>query len=137
MDTNKEADMTSGGAGVGPQAHYFAALSEGRFEIQHCGACQSCQFFPRTVCMHCGAEDLTWIRPSGRGTVYSTSVVRRKSEAGGDYNVALIDLEEGVRLMSQVEGIAATDVRIGMAVQARVRQTDAAPRLVFVTEAAE
>lgn len=137
MDTKKEVGMVSETAGMGPQAYYFAALSEGRFEIQHCGVCHACQFFPRTVCMHCGAEDLTWIRPSGRGTVYSTSVVRRKPEAGGDYNVALIDLEEGVRVMSQVEGIAATDVHIGMAVQARIRQLDAAPRLVFVTEAAE
>ncbi|MDM9557875.1 Zn-ribbon domain-containing OB-fold protein [Bordetella petrii] len=118
--------------GPGPQARYFAALAAGRFEIQRCDACQACQFFPRAICMHCGAARLQWFRPSGRGTVYSTSVVRRKPEAGGDYNVALVDLEEGVRLMSRVEGLAPGAVRIGMAVQARIRSDGAEPSLVFV-----
>ena len=73
---------------------------------------------------------------SSRSTPYlrsfSTSVVRRKPEAGGDYNVALVDLEEGVRLMSRVDGLAPGAVRIGMAVQARVRSDGAEPSLVFV-----
>jgi DUF35 OB-fold domain, acyl-CoA-associated len=65
---------------------------------------------------------LNWIEPSGQGTVYSTTVVRRKPEAGGDYNVALIDLAEGVRLMSRVDDVAPDQVRIGMPVRAQVIQ---------------
>lgn len=128
--------MTDAMAATGPQARYFASLAEGRFEIQRCDACMGCQFFPRTLCMHCGATDLHWLRPSGRGTVYSTSVVRRKPEAGGDYNVALIDLEEGVRLMSRVAGMDPQAVSIGMAVQARVHQDADQPRVVFVAQEA-
>ncbi|MBO9356565.1 DNA-binding protein [Bordetella petrii] len=126
--------MNTAMPGPGPQARYFASLADGRFEIQRCEACEACQFFPRTVCMHCGGTELQWVRPSGRGTVYSTSVVRRKPEAGGDYNVALIDLEEGVRLMSRVEGLRPDAVRIGMAVRAQVRGGAAEPQLVFVAQ---
>jgi len=115
---------------VGPQARYFSALAQGRFEIQNCDGCRKWQFFPRSLCMHCGSTRLKWQAPSGRGTVYSTSVVRRKPEAGGDYNVALIDLDEGVRLMSRVEGVAPDAVRIGMAVQAQLRPDE--PFLFFV-----
>lgn len=137
MEITKRNSMVGDTVEQGPQARYFAALAEGRFEIQHCVTCQACQFFPRTVCMHCGGMALSWIRPTGRGTIYSTSIVRRKPDAGGDYNVALVDLQEGVRLMSRVEDIAATDVYIGMAVRAQVRSTDAGPRLVFVAEATQ
>ena len=70
--------------------------------------------------------------------VYSASVVRRKADAGGDYNVALIDLDEGVRLMSRVEGIPAAEVRIGMRVKAKVLVHDGQGLVVFerVTEQA-
>jgi uncharacterized OB-fold protein len=57
--------------------------------------------------------------------------VRRKPEAGGDYNVALIDLREGVRLMSRVEGVAPDAVHIGMAVRAQVAQQDGRGLLIF------
>jgi uncharacterized OB-fold protein len=84
------------------------------------------------LCPHCGADRLSWKTPDGRGTVYSTTVVRRKPEAGGDYNVALIDLAEGVRLMSRVDGIAPDAVRIGMAVRAQVAVNDGRGQVVFV-----
>lgn len=115
----------------GVEAQYRQALDEGRFLIQRCAACERAVFYPRMLCPHCGADKLGWITPDGRGAVYSTTVVRRKPDAGGDYNVALIDLHEGVRLMSRVEGIAPADVRIGMAVRARVVQQDGHGLVVF------
>jgi uncharacterized OB-fold protein len=121
----------AGATARGPQEQYFAALAEGRFQIQHCTACGRHQFFPRTLCMHCGATDLAWTDPVGTGTVYSFSIVRRKPEAGGDYNVALIDLDEGVRLMSRVDGVALDRLRIGMPVKARVLRDAAQPLVVF------
>jgi uncharacterized protein len=62
--------------------------------------------------------------------VYSVTVVRKRPPEQ-DYNVALIDLQEGPRMMSRVEGIAPADVRIGMQVQAKVVQQDEQPLLVF------
>ena len=121
----------AGATARGPQEQYFAALAEGRFQIQHCTACGRHQFFPRTLCMHCGATDLAWTDPAGTGTVYSFSIVRRKPEAGGDYNVALIDLDEGVRMMSRVEGLPPEAVRIGLRVQAQVVQKDGRGLVLF------
>lgn len=117
---------------TGVEAQYRQALDQGRFLIQHCDACTRAVFYPRMLCPHCGADRLSWKTPDGRGTVYSTTVVRRKPDAGGDYNVALVDLAEGVRLMSRVEGIAPDAVRIGMAVRAQVAVTEGHGLVVFV-----
>jgi uncharacterized OB-fold protein len=104
----------------GPEKRYLDALKDGRFEIQQCSACAKHVFYPRVVCPHCGSDRLGWVAPSGRGVVYSTTVVRRKPADGGDYNVCLVDLAEGVRMMSRVASIPPADVRIGMAVEARI-----------------
>lgn len=117
---------------AGVEAQYRQALDQGRFLIQHCDACDRPVFYPRMLCPHCGADQLSWKTPDGRGTVYSTTVVRRKPDAGGDYNVALIDLIEGVRLMSRVDGIAPDAVRIGMAVRAQVAVTQGHGLVVFM-----
>ena len=58
-------------------------------------------------------------------------VVRRKADKGGDYNVALIDLKEGARMMSRVEGVAPTEVKIGMAVSAHIGLIDGQHAVVF------
>lgn len=120
--------------GPGPERVYHEALKCGVFRIQRCGACSRHVFFPRVVCTHCGSPDLAWVQPSGKGTVYSTTVVRRKADAGGDFNIALIDLEEGVRMMSRVEGVPPEEVKIGMAVSAHVA-IDGEQALVVFTPA--
>ena len=112
-------------------SQYQAALDAGTFQIQRCQACQQAIFYPRELCPHCGSDQLAWERPSGQGTVYSTTVIRRKADAGGDYNVALVDLAEGPRMMSRVEGMAPADVAIGMAVQAEVIQHNGKGLVVF------
>ena len=65
------------------QTHYQAELDAGRFCIQQCTQCTRHVFTPRELCPHCGASPLRWVRASGQGTVYSTSTVARKSDAGG------------------------------------------------------
>jgi uncharacterized OB-fold protein len=104
----------------GPEKQYFDKLAAGRFEIQKCAACGRHVFYPRVVCPHCGADRLAWVAPSGRGTVYSSTIVRRKSADGGDYNVCLVDLAEGPRLLSRIATIPPEQVKIGMAVTARI-----------------
>jgi uncharacterized OB-fold protein len=63
--------------------------------------------------------------------VYSTTVVRQKPERGGDYNIALVDLFEGARMLSRVEGIAPAEVRIGMAVEAVIREVNGQRLVLF------
>ena len=109
---------------------YFEHLGKGVFEIPKCEACGQLHFYPRVICPHCGSDQLCWVAPTGRGTIYSTTTVRRTE---GDYNVCLVQLEEGPRLMSRVDGIASDQVRIGQKVQAHVVQQETGPLLVFVT----
>ena len=116
---------------AGSEAEYFEALGQGRFTIQRCRDCERYVFFPRQICPHCGGAALSLVEPMGTGIVYSTTVVRRKPEVGGDINVALIDLDEGVRMMSRVEGIAPDEVSIGMRVKARIALVDQRPVVVF------
>lgn len=118
-------------ADMGAQKQYFDHLSQGRFMIQRCADCARHVFHPREICPHCGSDALAWVAPVGRATVYSYTTVARKPEAGGDYNVALIDLEEGVRMMSCVEGMPPDQVRIGMAVRAVIGERDGAPAVLF------
>jgi uncharacterized OB-fold protein len=127
MDTT---GMTCGE--TGPDQVYRSALEAGRFRIQHCMDCGRHVFYPRVLCNHCGGTGLEWVDASGRAAVYSTTVVRRKPDAGGDINIVLVDLEEGVRMMSRVEGVAPDQVRIGMAVAARIVTDAGLPLVVFV-----
>jgi uncharacterized protein len=116
----------------GVLAQHQAALDAGRFLIQRCDACAKHVYFPRELCPHCGSERLAWVEPEGSGTVHAVTTVRRKPDAGGDCNVSLVDLDEGVRLMSRVEGVPPSDVKIGQRVRARV----AAGLVVFDLEGA-
>lgn len=125
------ADADPAFQGPGPDARFRDALAGGTLMIQRCRNCGEYTFYPRVLCRHCGSKDLSDVPAGGRGTVYSTSVVRQKPEQGGDYNIALIDLEEGPRLMSQVTGVAPAEVRIGMAVKAKIIDIAGQPTLVF------
>lgn len=101
----------------GPEAQYFEALKAGIFRIQRCEDCGNAIFYPRIICSHCGSDRLAWFAPEGKGTVYSTTVVRRNNESGGNYNIALVDLIEGPRMMTSLREIAPENVRIGMEVE--------------------
>ncbi len=124
--------QSSAQAAGGPERIYLDGLAAGRFQIQRCEDCSQAVFYPRCVCPHCGGLALRWFSPSGEGVVYATTTVYRKPEQGGDYNVCLVDLPEGVRMMSRVAELAPGLVRIGMRVSARVVADGHAAQVVFV-----
>ena len=101
-------------------APYWAAAAEGKVLYQECTACGHRQFYPRAMCTACG-ETPEWVRASGRGTVHTFTVIRqnygRPFRDELPYVVAIVELEEGPRLMTNVTGIAVEDVRIGLPVQ--------------------
>lgn len=103
--------------GPGPDAQYRQALQEGRLVLQHCEDCSAARFPPALVCRACGSPRLAWRASPGAGQVYATTTVRDRA---GDYNVALVELEHGARMMSRVDGVAADAVRIGQRVHARI-----------------
>jgi uncharacterized OB-fold protein len=118
--------------GPGPDAVYRTNLAAGRLALQICARCGGKAVFPpRALCPHCGGTELRWQAASGAGTVYATTIVRDRPENGGDRNIALIDLAEGARLMSRVEGLSPEQVKIGMKVKARIATGAAGRLLVF------
>ena len=119
---------------IGPEKFYLDNLGAGRFLIQRCDSCHNAIFYPRNVCPHCACTNLNWFEPAGKGTVYATTTVHPAKGAGDPYNVCLVDLDEGVRLMARVADVRAEDVRIGMQVTSKVEGTGDTARLVFVTK---
>lgn len=113
------------------QAHHQRELDAGRFLIQRCGACSRHVYFPRALCPHCGSLSLDWVPPAGTGTVHAVTTVRRKPAEGGDLNLCLVELDEGVRLMSRVENRPSAEVHIGQRVKARVQVNEGRGLVVF------
>ncbi|MFI5447373.1 Zn-ribbon domain-containing OB-fold protein [Polaromonas sp. UC242_47] len=115
---------------IRPEQEFFAHLAQGKFMLQRSRSSGKCFFYPRVAEPVTGARDLEWVEASGRGTVHATTVVRVKPPQQ-PYNVVLVDLEEGPRVMSRVEGLAPDAVYIGMKVQARIGSQDERPLLLF------
>ena len=113
-----------------PDEDFRRFLGESRFMIQRSVEGGKHVFYPRVAEPGTGAA-LEWVEASGRGVVYATTVVRRKPPEPS-YNVALIDLSEGPRMMSRVEGIDPEAVRIGMTVAVRIVDQDGQPVVVFI-----
>ena len=119
-----------------PLAIYNAHLEKGELAYQFSPAANRAVFFPRVLCPYTGSDTLEWRVSKGRGTVYATTVVYPAE--GAPFNVALIDCDEGFRLMSRVEDIDPMAVKIGMRVTFRVHRPggEEDPIPVFTPEAA-
>jgi len=108
-----------------PLSIYLEHLERGELAYQFSPDAGRAVFFPRVLCPLTGSARLEWRVSSGRGSVYATTTVHPTE--GAPYNVALIDCEEGFRLMSRVEDIPPQQVRIGMRVRMRVHRPGGEP----------
>lgn len=117
--------------GTGPERMYNDFVKDGKFMIQRSRSRGNYVFYPRRINPGTGEADLEWVEASGDGVVYATTVNRQRPEKGGDYNIALIDLAEGPRMMSRVVGIKPEDVKVGMKVRAKVDKIGDNPAVVF------
>lgn len=101
-------------------ARFWAATAEGRFELQRCGSCEVVIWFPRARCPRCWTADLSYFDASGRGVVYSHTIIRK---VGNDYRnstpfvVAYVELDEGPRVLTNIVDCDVDDVKVGMAVR--------------------
>ena len=103
----------------GEEQTYFQYCAQRRLMIQRCALCGRHVFYPRAVCPHCTGTGLEWVEAQGRGTVFTFAVHHRFPpgfEGTGPYVVAVVELAEGVRMMTRIMA-PPERVSVGMAVQ--------------------
>ena len=100
---------------------YWEGAKRHELMIPKCQDCGLLFFYPRSLCPHCMSDKIDWIRASGKGKVYTFTIshVTASSAFQEDvpYNIAIIELDEGVHLMSNIVGCKNEDIRIDMPVE--------------------
>ena len=100
---------------------YWNAARESRLVIRQCKACGELHFMPRHLCPTCWSDQLEWVDAKGTGSIHSLTIVRRASDPAFatrvPYVVALIELDEGPRMMANILGEDALSAAIGDRVQ--------------------
>lgn len=102
-------------------AQYWKAANEGTLLLKRCRACSRTHFYPRAVCPGCLSSDTEWYEASGKGTIYSYSIMRR---APVPYAIAYVTLEEGVTMMSNIVECDLDSVAIGQHVEVVFGKTE-------------
>lgn len=102
-------------------APFWEATRARRLVLQWCAACDEPVWYPREVCPRCGGTEHEWRESSGAGEVYAVTVMHRagvpQMADRVPYTVALVELDDGVRMMSNVVGCPPGDVTVGMRVR--------------------
>jgi uncharacterized OB-fold protein len=100
---------------------FWDACKDGRFLLRHCNACAVDHFYPRPFCPRCWSPEVTWKAAAGTGTLYTFSIVRQNDlppfHERVPYVAAVVELDEGPRVMTNVEGCDLDAVEVGMRVQ--------------------
>ena len=99
---------------------FWDGLSAGALNIGHCNACGKAHYYPRPFCPHCWSEDVTLKPASGKGTLYTWSVIHMNDQPPFKdwipYVAAMVDLEEGVRVTTNIVGCDIDALKVGMPV---------------------
>ena len=103
---------------------FWDAAAEGRLLIKKCVTCGQVHFYPRAICPFCGSDKTEWVSASGRGTVYSYSVMRRVPIP---YALAYVTLEEGVTMMTNIVDGDLGAIRIGQRVTVAFKPSEGGP----------
>jgi uncharacterized OB-fold protein len=109
-------------------APYWEGARQGRLLIAECRACGRVHHYPRPFCPHCWSDDVNPVQASGRASLYTYSTVYTNDLAPFrdrlPYVAAIVELAEGPRLMTVLEGVSPDQLSIGMAVTASFRPVD-------------
>lgn len=103
---------------------FWGAAASRRLIHPRCGECARAFFPPHLACPHCRATSWSWVESAGRGEIYSFSVIHRAPQPGFDppYVIAVVDLDEGFELMTNIVETAPAGVRIGQRVRVAWRE---------------
>ena len=100
---------------------WFEGLARHELWLQRCSSCGTIRFYPRAVCTVCLSSEVVWERASGRGAVYTFTVTHQNQAPGFremlPYVYAIVELEEGVRVPTNIVGCPPDTVRIGLPVE--------------------
>ncbi|MBM4266442.1 MAG: hypothetical protein FJ144_07515 [Deltaproteobacteria bacterium] len=125
MSSARDAHLTRGLPLPVPSAdsaEFYEAARRGELRFQRCSACGLFRHYPRPVCPRCLAREYSWELSSGRGTVYTWTIVRGPTlpafEEKLPYNVVDVLLDEGVHFVSEVLDCPPGEIRAGMPVEA-------------------
>lgn len=86
---------------------FWNALTEGRLETTRCNGCGRLSFPPKPICPHCWSSDIDWTTLSGRGRLYSHTIIHAAPavfQPEAPYGVGIVDLDEGLRIATRVIG---------------------------------
>jgi uncharacterized OB-fold protein len=103
---------------------FWDAAAQGRLLVKKCVTCGQMHFYPRAICPFCFSDKTEWVTASGRGTVYSYSVMRRVPVP---YALAYVTLEEGVSMMTNIVDCDLDAIRIGQPVTVAFKPSDGGP----------
>ena len=112
--------------GDGLHGEFVEFCKRGELRFQRCRQCGTWRHLPREMCRACGSTEWSWERSSGRGTVYTWTVTHRALHPGFaddvPYAAVMVELDEGVRITAQSEGIDHSDLQLGLPVEIVVRR---------------
>jgi uncharacterized OB-fold protein len=103
---------------------FWNAARERRFVVPTCSACGKAHWYPRAICPFCSSERVQWRNASGRGTIYTFSVMRRAKEP---YAIAYVTLAEGPTMMTNLVDCDFDKLSIGQAVSLVFKDTEGGP----------
>ena len=107
-------------------AFFWEAADEGRLVVQRCRSCGRLRHPPRPMCPDCLSLEFEVVPLSGRGSLYSYAILHHPRHPAFDYPLiaALVDLEEGIRLVSNLSGVERRDIEIGMELEVVFNATE-------------
>jgi uncharacterized OB-fold protein len=105
---------------------YWDAAHAGRLVVQRCQDCGRHQFYPRAFCTACMSSALQWVEARGSGRIYSFTICRIAADPAltAPYAVALVDLDEGVRMLANLVDCDLAQIRTGARVVVRFQPLD-------------
>ena len=103
---------------------FFDAARQGRLLIPVCTTCTRAHWYPRAICPFCASDKVDWREASGKGTIYTFSIMRRVNEP---YVIAHVTLAEGPTMLTNIVACDADDVRIGQTVTVVFQDSDDGP----------
>jgi len=114
--------------------HFWEAASDGIFLIKYCNSCDQAHYYPRALCPHCLSADTVWKESTGKGEIYSFSVMRRVSVP---FAIAYVKLDEGITVMTNLVNADLDALRIGQRVSVTFVQSDTALKIPVFSPDAE